>query len=176
MNIVRSERLELVNLRGRDLEAALEGRWADLEAALDVVLSPDWFASDVGPFELRLRQIRQDPASEPWLLRALILAEPRTYVGYFNFHAPPSREGWVEMGYSILAEHQRRGYASEAALRMMRWARDEFGVEVFRASISPDNQPSLKMIEKLGFSRVGTQIDEIDGLEIVFARRGVPES
>src|SRR5918998_1747044 len=53
MNIVRSERLELVNLRGRDLEAALEGRWADLEAALDVVLSPDWFASDVGPPELR---------------------------------------------------------------------------------------------------------------------------
>ncbi len=165
---MRSERLELVNLRRRDLEAALDGRWADLEAALDVALFPDWFAGNVGVFELRLRQIRKDPASEPWLLRALILAETRTYVGYFNFHGPPSSEGWVEMGYSILPEYQRRGYATEAVVRMMRWARDEHGVEVFRASISPDNEPSLRMIEKLGFSEIGTQIDEIDGLEIVF--------
>jgi hypothetical protein len=31
------------------------------------------------------------------------------------------------------------------------------------------------MIEKLGFDEIGTQMDEIDGLEIVFERRGVPE-
>ena len=30
------------------------------------------------------------------------------------------------------------------------------------------------MIQKLGFSAIGTQIDDIDGLEIVFQCRGVP--
>jgi RimJ/RimL family protein N-acetyltransferase len=175
MDILRSEHLELVNLRRRHLEALLEGRWDELERALEVALSPESFESDLDLFDLRLRQINQDPASEPWFLRALILIEPRTYVGYFNFHGPPGPERYVEMGYSILQNHRRRGYGTEAALRMMRWARDEHCVEVFRASIGPDNEPSLKMIEKLGFSEIGTQLDEIDGLEIVFERRGVPD-
>ena len=126
-NVLRSEHLELVNLRRRDLQALLKGRWNELQTALDVALSSDQFEGDMDLVELRLRQIEQDPDSEPWLLRALILMEPRTYIGYFNFHGPPSLEGWVEMGYSILPEHQRRGYATEAALRMMRWANDEHG-------------------------------------------------
>ena len=108
------------------------------------------------------------------MLRALILVEPRTYVGYFNYHDPPHPDGWVEMGYSILPGHRRRGYASEAALAMMRWAREEHGVDVFRASISPRNAPSLAMIERLGFARIGTQVDEVDGLEVVFERREGP--
>jgi [ribosomal protein S5]-alanine N-acetyltransferase len=58
---------------------------------------------------------------------------------------------------------------------MMRWARDEQGVDAFRVSIGPDNHPSLEMAEKMGFIEIGTQMDEIDGLEIVFERRGVPE-
>jgi RimJ/RimL family protein N-acetyltransferase len=175
LDIVRSERIELVSLSGDQLAAILDGQTAGVEEALDVPLPPNWLGDgDLLP-QWRLEQIESDPTSQPWLLRALILVEPRTCVGYFNFHGPPGEDGWVELGYEILPEHRRRGYASEAALRMMRWAHDEHGVEVFRASIGPDNEPSLKMIEKLGFEEIGTQIDEIDGLEIVFERRGVPE-
>ena len=39
-----------------------------------------------------------------------------------------------------------------------------------RASIAPDNAPSLRIAERLGLRRVGEQIDEIDGLELVFER------
>jgi [ribosomal protein S5]-alanine N-acetyltransferase len=175
LDIVRSERIELVSLTRDQLAAILGGQTAEVEEALDVTLPPNWLGDDDLLPQWRLEQIESDPTSQSWLLRALILAEPRTCVGYFNFHGPPGEDGWVEMGYEILPEHRRRGYASEAALRMMRWAHDEHGVEVFRASIGPDNEPSLKMIEKLGFEEIGTQMDEIDGLEIVFERRGVPE-
>ena len=124
----------------------------------------------------RLEQIEADPASQPWLLRALILPDPRSYVGYFNFHAPPGQEGWVELGYEIVPQHRRKGYAQEAAVRMMRWAFEEHGVDHFRASVSPDNEASLRMVAKLGFVQTGSQMDEIDGLELVFERRGVPEA
>ncbi len=41
-------------------------------------------------------------------------------------------------------------------------------VTVVRASVSPDNEPSLAIVRRLGFTQVGEQIDEIDGLELVF--------
>jgi ribosomal-protein-alanine N-acetyltransferase len=173
LDIVRAERIELVSLTRNHLAAIVDCRTTEVEEALEVALPPNWFGDDNLLPRWRLEQIDADPTSEAWLLRALILVEPRTCVGYFNFHGPPGEDGGVEMGYEILEEHRRQGYASEAALRMMRWAHDEHGVEIFRASIGPHNEPSLKMIEKLGFDEIGTQMDEIDGLEIVFERRGV---
>jgi RimJ/RimL family protein N-acetyltransferase len=175
MDVVRSDRLELINLTREDLVAILDDRPAEVGTRLGVDIPPDWLGEDKLLPQWRLEQIDEDPAAAPWLVRALVLPHPRTLVGYFNFHAPPGAEGWVEMGYEILPEHQRRGYALEAVTRMMRWARDEHGVAHFRASIGPENEPSLKMIEKLGFTETGTQNDDIDGLEIVFERRGVPE-
>jgi RimJ/RimL family protein N-acetyltransferase len=44
-------------------------------------------------------------------------------------------------------------------------------VSIVRASIAPGNTPSLRIAERLGFVQVGEQIDEIDGLELVFERR-----
>ena len=37
-----------------------------------------------------------------------------------------------------------------------------------RASISPSNVASLAVARKLGMIEVGSQIDEVDGLELIF--------
>jgi RimJ/RimL family protein N-acetyltransferase len=89
-------------------------------------------------------------------------------IGIIYFHGPPDQNGRAELGYTVFEPCRRRGYASEAATSMMSWARDEPGVHVFVLSISPQNEPSLAMAAKLGFKQVGTQIDEVDGLEWVF--------
>jgi RimJ/RimL family protein N-acetyltransferase len=52
----------------------------------------------------------------------------------------------------------------------MDWARREHAIRHFIVSVSPTNRPSLGMAAKLGFQRIGTQIDEIDGEEYVFER------
>ena len=44
------------------------------------------------------------------------------------------------------------------------------GFRRFVASVAPGNAPSLGVVARLGFGRVGTQIDEIDGEEHVFLR------
>jgi [ribosomal protein S5]-alanine N-acetyltransferase len=174
MDVVSSDRLDLILLEAPILSSLLAGSTSEAEEFLGVPLPEVWVREDQMLFSWRLQQVRSDPASGPWLLRAVILREPREFAGHFNFHAPPGPEGWVELGYSIEPHLRRKGYAFEVANRMMRWANEEHGVEKFRASVSPENAPSLAMISKLGFEQIGTQWDEIDGEEIVFMRSGLP--
>lgn len=94
-------------------------------------------------------------------------------VGHAGFHGPPGINGLqagdaVEVGYTVFPEARGRGYAQEAALALMRWAEREHRVRRFVASVAPDNEPSLAIVEKLGFAQIGEQWDAEDGLELVF--------
>lgn len=89
-------------------------------------------------------------------------------IGHAGFHGPPEVIGRAEIGYTVMPEFRRRGFAQEAADGLMRWARREHGIERFFVSISPENAASLAMAARMGFKKVGEQIDEEDGLEYVF--------
>lgn len=65
-------------------------------------------------------------------------------------------------------QHRRQGFASEAISALFDWAHTTHGITRFIASISPDNEPSLRLAQQFGFEQVGEQMDEIDGLEHVF--------
>ena len=124
----------------------------------------------------RLEQMRRDPDMQQWLARAVVLRdEGRMMVGNAGFHgAPgvnvPGEPRALEIGYAILAEHRRRGYATEAVAGLIGWARAE-GISHFVASVAPDNEPSLEIVRKLGFVHTGEHIDPEDGLEHVFELR-----
>lgn len=87
-------------------------------------------------------------------------------IGHVGFHGPP-KDAAAEMGYTIFPAYRGKGYATEAVQGLMAWGRAH-GVERFVLSISPGNAPSLAVARRLGFKRVGRQIDEEDGLEYVF--------
>jgi len=94
-----------------------------------------------------------------------------------RFHDPPwaaqldeYAPGGVELGYTIFAPYRRQGYATEAANALMTWAQAEHKITRFVVSISPQNLPSLALAARLGFHKVGTQIDDEDGPEDVFVR------
>jgi ribosomal-protein-alanine N-acetyltransferase len=90
-------------------------------------------------------------------------------IGHIGFHGPPEN-GSLEMGYSVFEPFRRQGIALEAALAMIAWACAEHGIRRFILSISPNNGQSLALAEKMGFHRIGEQMDEEDGLEYVFER------
>jgi len=46
----------------------------------------------------------------------------------------------------------------------------ERGARVLRASVAPQNAPSLALVQGAGFVHVGVEMDEIDGLELVYER------
>ena len=66
--------------------------------------------------------------------------------------------------------YRRQGYAREAVLAMFDWAQRDPAVLRFRATVSPENLPSRRLVTGLGFVEVGTQWDEEDGEETIFER------
>lgn len=164
---IRSARLDLVSVGLDFVRAALEGRIDDAERSVGVDLPVQWNRDADSALRFRRAQMEADPSTRPWLLRLIVVRDTREMAGYINFHAPPEDRGWVEIGYQIQPQFRRRGYAFEAAMAMFLWAAER-GVSRFRASVSPQNEPSLAMVRKMGFTRVGRQWDDIDGLEYVF--------
>ena len=75
----------------------------------------------------------------------------------------------IEIGYSIFPAFRGHGYATEAA-RMLLDIAKEIGATTFRASVSPNNAPSLAIVRKLGLVKTGERMDDVDGLEFVFER------
>lgn len=60
---------------------------------------------------------------------------------------------WI--GYTIGPSNARQGYASEAVGGLIRWIRAQGPFEI-RASVEPQNLPSVCLLEKLGFFCAGT--------------------
>jgi RimJ/RimL family protein N-acetyltransferase len=124
-----------------------------------------------GLVAMRAEQLAADPAQEPWLLRMMVRRGRGRgeAIGYTNFHAPPDDRGMVEIGYQVEANLRGQGYAGEAATAMWDWAA-RHGARVLRASIAPDNAPSIALVRRAGFQPVGEQIDDVDGPEIIWER------
>ncbi|HZD24668.1 MAG TPA: GNAT family N-acetyltransferase [Alphaproteobacteria bacterium] len=62
--------------------------------------------------------------------------------------------GSMELGYWIGRPHQGRGYASEAAQRLVEAAFDELGIGRVTAACLPDNEPSWRVMESCGMRLV----------------------
>jgi len=155
------------------LRASIAGDIVDAESQIDVSLPKGW--PDISSIlEMRLKQLESDPDLMPWLLRAIALRESREMVGHIGFHSSPGADylrewspGGVEYGLTVFPSHRRRGYAREASLALMQWARDCHGVTSFVVTVSPTNVASQALMADLGFARSGSHVDEIDGLEDV---------
>jgi len=60
-----------------------------------------------------------------------------------------------EIGYWVDKAVQGKGVATEAAGALLAWGEHEFGVTQFEAGHFKDNPASGRVLEKLGFERVG---------------------
>lgn len=61
----------------------------------------------------------------------------------------------VDLGYALLPEFCSKGYAVESASGVMRLAKERFGLNRVVAITSQNNEPSIRVLEKLGFEFVG---------------------
>jgi len=164
--------IRLVQLSPAVMESLLAG---DRDAATEQtgVAISDYLAGEdcAWLWRIRLKQIAQDPGSAEWVARAAVHEPDGTVVGHAGFHGPPDGTGMVEVGYSVEPAHRRRGYARAMLGELLRWAADDGRVHTVRASMSPDNAASLATIAGFGFTQVGEQWDDDDGLETIFEVR-----
>jgi RimJ/RimL family protein N-acetyltransferase len=97
-----------------------------------------------------------------------VLKESKIVIGSTSFHGVPDENGMMEIGLGIEDAYRNKGYAKEALLGMWRWVCGEPSVKVLRYTVSPENIPSVKIIERYGFEYRGQQIDEEDGPENIY--------
>ncbi len=171
MNVITTARLDLVLMSVGFMEALQARDFATAEQEIGASV-PHGMAADLDDFLVyRLAQVAVDPAVLEWLGRAMVLTGDdgtRRVIGSIGFHGPPDDSGRLEVGYRVEPASRRRGYAIEAVRALFDWATERHGITRFVASVSPTNEASLGLIGQLGFREIGSQIDEIDGLELVF--------
>jgi ribosomal-protein-alanine N-acetyltransferase len=151
------------------LRAMLVGDFALAGALVDLDL-PGWFASEGWLWGFHLQQIEDGAGSARWYVRTAATSPESVVIGHAGFHGPPDGAGMVEIGYTVAPDLRGRGYGRAIVAALLATAAREPAVSVVRASVSPSNTPSLTLVRRAGFVRVGEQWDDRDGLEWIFER------
>ena len=123
---------------------------------------------DKGPLPWRVPQVRENESVNKWFVRWIVLAETREIIGSISFHGAPDQQGMIEIGLGLEEPFRNRGFGYESLLGMWQWVLTQPHVQMLRYTVSPDNAPSIALIKKFGFVRVGQQMDEVDGPEDIF--------
>jgi RimJ/RimL family protein N-acetyltransferase len=117
-------------------------------------VSPDWLA-----------RVRATPAGDPWALSFSVVERGGgAIVGSCGFKGPPDADGVVELAYGIDTSRRGRGFATEAAGALARFAFASSRVRLVLAHTKPGNGASERVLAKCGFRQVGMVVDPEDGL------------
>jgi ribosomal-protein-alanine N-acetyltransferase len=172
-------RLILHRLEADDFDAWLEGNRINLENRTGArfpaaMQAPPLFGEDMPAIRDQLRRSGGDPTASSWLMLA---RSNRAAVGIAGFS---QSAGTVVAGYSVYPALQRMGLATEGLQALLDWLFEHSGVERVRATIPPDNAPSIRVAQKLGMQMVGKgqdpQAGEVLHYEVGRAEHGVRQS
>jgi len=112
-----------------------------------------------------IERLRVSSGPDPWTWGfAVVERESRSVVGNAGFKGPPDADGMVEIAYGIAPDYEGRGYATEAAGLLVRFASASNDVGLIRAHTLPTNNASTHVLRKNGFEYIGEVVDPDDGL------------
>ena len=167
--VIVTSRLELHHLSAQAIIELFENK-NDSVALLDrSFTNPHRVLVDSnGPLAWRVPQVKVDPSVNKWFVRFIVLKESKEVIGSTSFHGVPDAEGMMEIGLGIEEAFRNQGYAREALAGMWKWVSAFPEVKTLRYTVSPENLPSIAVINYFGFEYKGQQMDEIDGPENIY--------
>lgn len=72
-----------------------------------------------------------------------------------------------DLGFAFLSDYMGKGFALEAANAVLEYTKSELKMPTILAIVLPNNQPSIKLLEKLGFQYQKTiQVKEGEDLSL----------
>ncbi|MBY0313234.1 MAG: GNAT family N-acetyltransferase [Phycisphaerales bacterium] len=135
-----------------------------LASALGRPVAPDWPPQHWDDMVIAwiLTKRASDP-NEPFWSAWLIALRDGPVVGTCGCKGPPGEDGAVEIGYSVVTSHWRRGIASDAAAALVDWIWRDPRVQLIRAHTLAGDPASSGVLRRIGMALVATMHDPTDG-------------
>jgi RimJ/RimL family protein N-acetyltransferase len=161
MKSLQSPRLTLIAATLAHVRTELESP-EQLAALLGAVVSTEWPTGEYDRDAMEFFGARLEEGGEEvvgwygwYAVRLPDVEGPPTLVGAGGYFGPPDAEGTVEIGYSVLPEWQRRGYASEIVRVLVEHAFAFARVERVIAHTTEANPASIAVLLRCGFDAAG---------------------
>ena len=166
---ITTERLRIPPATVAELDALISGNRDEFQRLLGASasdpLEPPPETGDV--LEWFRGTLANDPAIAPWFFRWIIDKQERRLVGSAGFSGYPDDEGVVLFGYGIYPADEGKGYATEAAAALVRWALTLESVRKVRATIPTWHIASQRVSAKAGLTyRHDLPSDEYGTLQV----------
>jgi RimJ/RimL family protein N-acetyltransferase len=145
---LRTERLELITMPAA-AAAALPDDRPTAARLLGSNLPDAWPQPDL--LDILPIQASTEPDLERFGAWVIVERATNTVVGDIGFLGPPV-DGEIEIGFSVIPDRRRRGYASEAARSLVAWALDQPGIGEVVARSDVDNEASAATLRAAGFT------------------------
>ena len=148
---MQTERLQLRSFSRADTEAVL--KIFSNEKALAY-----WVAEPISTLEeaeaLLDRELSwaDDSSCHNW---AISLPGSDRLIGKITLFRIDEANRRAEIGYILDPDHWGKGYMHESLERVLDHAFNELGLHRIEADVDPENEPSLRLLERFGFSREG---------------------
>ena len=177
---IHTPRLVLIPATIETLRAELDGR-GTFSRAVDAEVSDEWPPElyDENATRWTLAALERMPVFAHWGMYYIIAQrnedaerERAQVIGTGGLKGPPNSAGLVEIGYSILPRHRRRGYAREAVDGWLAWAFADAGVTSVIAHTLAELVPSIGVLRSAGFAFTGSgdDPDEPDAIRYELSR------
>lgn len=137
----------------------------DLTCLAQGLLPPDvadrTYPGALPPTFVAIRSLAQIQAGQSalWCLGFyMVAAWDDRIVGSCGFKGAPV-EGRVEIGYGVSPDARRQGHATRAVAELINIAANSLQVRSVLAQVNPANLGSTRVVQKLGFTARGRQLD-----------------
>lgn len=157
---LRSERLGFRSWSTSDLPLALD-LWGDPRVTRYIS------ARGFTPQDIEQRLAREMASEREHSLQywPVFLLETDEHVGCCGLRARESEQDVPELGFHIASRHWRRGYALEAALRVIDYAFTVLRAPALFAGHNPRNAASRALLARLGFVHTHDELYPPTGLQ-----------
>jgi RimJ/RimL family protein N-acetyltransferase len=116
----------------------------------------------------RAGRARGEPGG--WVQFSVEERESGRLVGDVGLSPAEGEPGVIKVGYTISPDAQGRGYATEAVGALVDYAFDELDFDIVRAYASEENEPSIRVAQKVGM-RLVQRLEHRYGAEVWYGVR-----
>ncbi len=149
---LRTERLVLRPYEAGDVDAFVDA-WAS-EEWTSLLLTRQMNPAEVAAMVRR----RTDPGDGQFV--SLVLEHDREVVGDSMLHLQGTGLSEGEIGWTVLPQHQGRGFATEAARAVLRLGFEHYGLRRIVANLDARHDRSAALCERLGMRRESHKIGD----------------